>query len=77
MDEYYIEHYITNLLENTYNDDLERLKAIVYGLDSIANSIEQNIETSEERYNYNKIITCIITLKKIVETENNKQILPF
>lgn len=77
MNEYYIEKYMTNLLENTYSDDLERLKAVVYGLESISNSIERNIETPEERYNYNKIITCLITLKEIVEAENNKQILPF
>lgn len=77
MGEYYIEHYITNLLENTYNDDLERLKALYYGLESVANSLEYNLETDEDKHNYNKIVTCMITLKEIIDEEDKKQTIPF
>lgn len=77
MEESYIRDYMLNLLENTYSDDLERLKALYYGLESVANSLQFNLETNEDKYNYNRIVTCIITLKKIIDEEDKKQTIPF
>ena len=77
MGESYIRDYMLNLLENTYSDDLERLKALYYGLESVVNSLQYNLETNEEKYNYNRIVTCIITLKKIIDEEDKKQTIPF
>lgn len=76
MEESYIKDYQINLLETTYNDDLERLKAICYGLDYILNGMENNIETSEDTYNYNQLTTCYITMQKIIEEEDKKQTIP-
>lgn len=77
MEESYIRDYMLNLLENTYSDDLERLKSLYYGLESVANSLQFNLETNEDKYNYNRIVTCIITLKKIIDEEDKKQTIPF
>lgn len=67
MEKSYIKDYIINLLENTYNDDLERLRAIYYGLEYILNDLQYNQETNEDIYNYNKLTTCSITIKEILK----------
>lgn len=72
MLESYIRDYQVNLLDNTFSDDLERLKAIAYGLEHIIDSTEPNIETYSDRYNHNKLITALITLKKIIKEEESK-----
>ena len=71
MENSYIRDYICNLLEDTYNDDLERLKAIFYGLDYILNNIQYNLENDNDIYNYNKLTTCYIVIKEIIQ-ENEK-----
>lgn len=77
MLESYIKDYQINLLENIYNDDLERLKAITYGLEHVLNSIENNTETENDVYTINRITTCLITLKEIVKEYDEKESLPF
>ena len=77
MEESYIRDYQINLLENTYSDYLERLKAITYGLDYILNELQYNLETNEDKYTYNRLTTCYITLDKIIKEEEEKQTLPF
>jgi len=69
----YIRDYEINLLENTFNDDLERLKALCYGLDYVLSNLENNIENNDERYNYNRLTTCYITMKEIIE-ESDKNV---
>lgn len=73
----YIRDYQINLLENTYNDDLERLKAITYGLEYILNGIENNLETSEDKKDYNTLTTCLLSLKEIVKERDDAETLPF
>lgn len=63
----YIRDYQINLLENTYGDDFERLNAIYYGLDYILNNLQYNQETNEDIYNYNRLTTCLITVKEILK----------
>ena len=77
MEESYIRDYQIELLEKVYNDDLERLKAIYYGLDYLLYGMECNIETSEDTYNYNRLTTCLLTMQKIIEEEDKKQTIPF
>ena len=67
MENSYIRDYMNSLLENTYNDDLERLKALFYGLDYILNNIQYNLENANDIYNYNKLTTCYITIKEIIQ----------
>lgn len=67
MGKSYIKDYIINLLENTYNNDLERLYAIYCGLDYILNNLRYNQETNEDIYNYNRLTTCLITIKEILK----------
>ena len=77
MEESYIRDYQIKLLEDTYCDDLERLKALYYGLDYILNGMENNLETPEDTYNYNQLTTCLLTMQKIIEEEDKKQTIPF
>lgn len=77
MEESYIRGYIVNLLENTYTDSLERLKAISYGIESILESIEQNIETNNDKSNYNKLTTCLLTINEIIKEEDAEQTIAF
>jgi hypothetical protein len=67
MENSYIRDYMCNLLEDTYNDDLERLKALFYGLDYILNNIQYNLENANDIYNYNKLTTCYIVIKEIIQ----------
>lgn len=67
MENSYIRDYQCKLLEDTYNDDLERLKAIFYGLDYILNNIQYNLENDNDIYNYNKLTTCYIVIKEIIQ----------
>lgn len=67
MKKSYIKDYIINLLENTYNDDLEKLYAIYYGLEYILNDLQYNQETNKDIYNYNRLTTCSITIKEILK----------
>lgn len=76
MEESYIRDYQIKLLEDTYYDDLERLKALYYGLEYILNGMENNIETNDDKYNYNKLTTCLLTMQKIIEEEDKKQTIP-
>ena len=77
MLDFYIRDYQVKLLENTYSDDLERLKAITYGLEYILDGMEYNIETNEDEKNYNALTTCLMKLKKIVIERDEKEQLPF
>lgn len=72
MNESYIRDYAINLLENTYDDDLERLKAISYGLDYILNGMEYNLENNNDKRNYNKLVTCLLTIEEIIKEEEIK-----
>lgn len=72
----YIRDYQVNLLENTYNDDLERLKAICYGLEYILTGMEYNLETNEDKYNYNKMTACLLILKEIIKEQEEKETIP-
>ena len=67
MENSYIRDYICNLLENTYNDDLERLKAISYGLEYILDNLQHQKETDNDIYNYNRLTTCLITINEIIK----------
>lgn len=77
MEESYIKDYQINLLENTYSNDLERLKAINYGLDYILNNLQYNLETAEETKKYNSLTSCFLTIKEIIESEEERQTIPF
>ena len=77
MEESYVKDYIVNLFENTYSNDLERLNAIKYGLDYILNNIINELETNEERYIYNKLTTCYLTIAEIVKEQKEKEVVPF
>lgn len=72
----YIRDYQIKLLDDIYNDDLERLKAIAYGLEHIIDSTEPNIETYQDRYNHNKLITALVTIKEIIKEEEEKNSIP-
>ncbi len=67
MENSYIRNYMCNLLENTYNDDLERLKAIGYGLEYVINSLQYQKETDNDIYDYNRLTTCLITINEIIK----------
>ena len=73
----YIRDYQTNLLENIYSDDLERLKAITYGLEYILNGMECNLETNDDKKDYNTLTTCLLNLKEIVKERDDAETLPF
>lgn len=73
----YIKDYQINLLENIYSDDLERLKAITYGLEYILNGMEYNLETNEDKKDYNTLTTCLLSLKEIVKERDDAETLPF
>ena len=73
----YIRDYQVKLLENTYNDDLERLKAIAYGLEYILNGMEYNLETNEDKKDYNTLTTCLMKLKEIIIERDEAETLPF
>lgn len=77
MEESYIRDYQIKLLEDTYCDDLERLKSLCYGLEYILNGMENNIETNDDQYNYNRLTTCLLTMQEIIEEEDKKQTIPF
>lgn len=72
MEESYIRDYMVSLLENTYSDDLERLKAIYYALEYITIGKEYEAETDNEKKNLNTLITCLIGIKEIVDDINIK-----
>lgn len=72
MENSYIKDYILNLFNNSYNNTLERLKAISYGLDSILNELQYEQETNEDIYNYNKITTCLLTINEIIKEQEKK-----
>lgn len=72
----YIRDYQIKLLDNVYSDDLERLKGLCYGLEYVINSIEQNIETTEDQYKYNRLVTSLITIKEIIKEEEEKNSIP-
>lgn len=76
MADSYINDYIVNLLDNVYNDDLERLKALYYGLDYILNSIQNNIETDTDAKNYNTLTTCFLSIGDIIKQETEKETVP-
>ncbi len=69
----YIRDYQVNLLENTFNDDLERLIALCYGLEYLLNNLENNIESDSDRYNYNRLTTCYITMKEIIKESDKNE----
>lgn len=69
----YIRDYEINLLENTYNDDLERLKAITYGLEYILNSLEYNQENDNDIYTYNRLTTCYLTMQEIIKESDKNE----
>lgn len=77
MEESYIRDYQVKLLEDVYNDDLERLKALYYGLDHILNSIQNNIETDTDTKNYNTLTTCFLSIGDIIKQETEKETIPF
>lgn len=72
----YIRDYQIKLLDDVYNDDLERLKGLYYGLEHIIDSIEQNIETEKDQYKYNRLVTSLITIKEIIKEEEEKNSIP-
>ena len=69
----YIRDYQVNLLENTFNDDLERLIALCYGLEYLLNNLENNIESDSDRYNYNRLTTCYITMQEIIKESDKNE----
>lgn len=77
MEKSYIKDYILNLLENTYTDDLERLKAVMYGLEDVLNRTQYNPETTKERRQYNRLTTAYLIIKEIVLEQDEAQTLPF
>lgn len=77
MSDSYIRDYQVNLLAKTYNDDLERLKAITYGLEYILNGMEYNLETDDDKKDYNTLTTCLLNLKEIVKERDDAETLPF
>lgn len=48
---------------------MEELKAISYGISNLLESIEQNIETNNDKSNYNKLTTCLLTINEIIKEE--------
>lgn len=67
MENSYIRDYTYNLLENTFDNDFERLKSIYYSLEYLLNDLQYNQETDEDIYNYNRLTTCLITIKEIIK----------
>lgn len=63
----YIKDYILNLLDSTFSNDLERLKAIYYGLDDIISSLTLNAETSEDKKALNTLTTCLLSINEIIQ----------
>lgn len=77
MEESYIRDYQVNLLENTYSNDLERLKAISYGIEYILCNMENNIETNKDKSIYNKLTTCLLTINEMIKEEDTKNNIAF
>lgn len=76
MENSFIKDYILNLLDNTFSNDLERLKAIYYGLDDIISSLTLNAETNEDKKTLNTLTTCLLSINEIIqgnEDENNDE----
>lgn len=73
MENSYIKDYTENLLENTFNNDLDRLKSIMYGIDYILNNLQYNMETDNDKSSYNKITTCYLIIKEIIDQEETKE----
>lgn len=70
MENSYIKDYVFNLFDNTFNDDLERLKAIYYGLDNILNNLQYNQETNADAKNYNTLTTCFLQIGEIIKAND-------
>lgn len=76
MSESYIKDYQIKLFEDIYTNDLERLKAINYGLDYILNNIQFNLETPKDKKNYNTLTTCFLKISDIIKEEDNNNNIP-
>lgn len=61
----------------TINDDLERLKALSYGLDDLLNRLSNNLETDEDISKYNKLTTCYLIINEIIKEEDEKNTIPY
>lgn len=76
MNETYIRDYIVNFLDNTYDGDLEGLKAIAYGLEHILNNLEYKQENGNDIKNYNSLTTCYLKIKEIIKEYDYKNSIP-
>jgi len=75
MENSYIKGYVETLF-NTIDSEFDQLKAIYYSLDLLINSLQFNLETNQDKYTYNRLTTCFLTIEKIIkEYENEKEVL--
>ena len=66
MENSYIKGYVETLF-NTIDSEFDQLKAIYYSLDLLINSLQFNLETSQDKYTYNRLTTCFLTIEKIIK----------
>lgn len=62
-----IKDYVYNFLENTFNDDVDKLKAMYYGLNDILGNIALNVDSDEDQKYFNKLNTSIKKIKDVID----------
>lgn len=73
IEDSYIKDYILKLFENVYSNDLEKLKAIYYGLVDILDSIQFNLETEEDTENYKQLSEALDIIYSVIKKEEQKE----
>ena len=71
MENSYIKDFIINLLDSAFDNDLERIKTIYYGLDYIISNLTLNAETNEDKKTLKTLNTCLLSINEIIQ--NNER----
>lgn len=67
MEDSYIKDYIINLLENTFNDDYDRLKALKFGIEYILENIKNEIENEFDEENFDKLACSLKLINEVIK----------
>ena len=67
VEDSYIKDYIINLLENTFNDDYDRLKALKFGIEYILENIKNVIENEFDEENFDKLAYSLKLINEVVK----------
>ena len=71
MENSYIKDFIINFLDSAFDNDLERIKTIYYGLDYIISNLTLNAETNEDKKTLKTLNTCLLSINEIIQ--NNER----